>query len=255
MDTIVPDVGNTPLGTPSPEGEAKTDPAAGTPDEPFFRTYKTKEDADKGFSELTAAKTRAEQKAAELEKQLQAARDEKLDNVASLAQQLAQQGQTSQVRQTEEELRALAEKYGMEPEALDYLGNTIVQSEDRLRSEYEKALAQKMEEQENRYKELLGNIEGLKLQTNPVYQQNKEQIDAFVHKFDVPVDKAIQIMQEIAVPTVSEPGSSFVGLTASNRATVDQTARLSKQDHELIRSMMPDVTDEELRGLEERMKA
>lgn len=219
----------------------------------FFGTFKTREEADKGFKEVQAAKTRAEQEASELRKNHEKLRDEYLGQVTEiLRNQRNPQPREESILESEQKFRDLAGKIeeGGTEALLTHLGGLLSNLETKFKTEvgsHEQKLVQQIEALSNK----LGEIS---LETNPVYQTQRELVDQYVEKYGLSREKALQIVAD-QNPVSIESGSRSMGnlSSSSQHNENDGPKPLTEDEIKQLRALGIVLTDAERARLEGRI--
>ncbi len=224
--------------------------AEGTQDPPdgqgsmFMLDFKDRDAAEHGFKELQAAKTRAEQRAAELEK----------DVLPRLAKAIeARQSPAMSDAEKKAEREALIERLreGGEEAVVDF---TMEVQRQAI------ALAQeKGSEELKSLKETLGSLknmlEDVSIRSDPRYQANKGIIDTLVEKHGLSREVAMKILDDVPKGLVIDPGSHAPSEISNSRVMGNPPKRMTEKEKDEIKSMIPNVTYEEIKNLESKLES
>lgn len=232
-----------PLGSEETQGSPAPDADKDKP-KPIFKNFLTADAAEKGWNEVQSAKTRAEQKAAELEK-----RAADLEQKLALASRLERlEGQNSSPRKTPEQIKAELKKRiadDGEDGVVDFMLDTIgAQQEEnaRLLKQFQDTVGAQLGETRK-------EVEKVTLFTNPVYQTHKAKIDKLVQQHGFSYVQAVQFVsdpdlfpQSNMPPAASPTSASSSGGRARGMDTGRKQVTLDE-----ISTLVSDLTPEEMK--------
>jgi len=213
-------------------------------DAPYLKTpastYKTQEDALKGFTALESelrkraqSEAEAKKRADELERQL------KLTNVVDrLAQQVNGNGKAEESEEARQaRLQALIDEIDASP------GKKTVelwqQLTNELGGEY-KGVRADVDEAKKVLAELKAYAETIGLRTDTVYQQNAETIDAIASEYQLPRQKAIDLFKKLR-PEAATPEREWIPGTTGGGRAVQATPKVTAEDREYWRGVLTEM--------------
>jgi hypothetical protein len=213
----------------------------------YVLNFRDREAAEKGFKELQAAKTRAEQKAAQLEKDQK--QDEINQKLVTLNEKLVRQVEKGDISEAELEtqLKAKAEALGVDPDLLNYMGNVMTDHERRLLER----VAQRESELLKKFEQMEGELKRQSINSDTFYQTNRSMVDGLAEKTGKSVEDVIAILRAIP-PTATGDGNSpppgIAGGAGVVRAGETRRTGMSAEEEALYRRKHPDATPEELKA-------
>lgn len=217
----------------------------------YLLDFLNREEAEKGFKAMQAGRTRAEQKAAELARELENERKEKLlaQTLNNLAKErAAESGKSvaSERKKVEEEINSMIQSENP-ASALTHMGDiwlSQVRGEMRGETETVKSELERVKAELNELKEA----------TDPFNQQNKERIDQLAEETGLTKQQASKVLRTIAAQqvTIDPPrvssGANGAGAGAAASAKDKQKTRaLTAEEREFMRRTMPDLDAEKMR--------
>jgi hypothetical protein len=181
----------------------------------FLLTFKTKEEAEKGFKHFQAEATKAQQRAAELEKQseqyrLQAEVARQLNEEAKSRAQDSGESVASERAKLEEDYARML--IGDNPgKAFTDMGERYLSVAQRRIEALEKKMMAELEKHR-------GSIAEVRVTQSDTYKQNKQAIDELAESFGVPTSKAVEVFESMAKKMSFVPiGAPPPGGTATSR--------------------------------------
>ncbi|MCP4638843.1 MAG: hypothetical protein GY851_00345 [bacterium] len=195
-----------PAGSQTDEGVgegAATEPDGAKPDEtPFLKTatstYKSPEDAVKGFDESQKALSRVQQEKHDLKQQLEQAQS--LASIAkTIEKQTAPQGESADDR--EARIAKITQEVADDPGRAVAL---ILEQDQVQQAEVRKLREELVESNKKRDEAYDLKIGELAVNQNPVYQKHREQVEEAQTKYGVDRDTAIKIVAD-NTPDIDQP--------------------------------------------------
>jgi len=236
------------------KGELGRENESGDPDanqgQFYLHTFRDRNAAEKGYSELQARATRAEQENQELKKQSESTQSQLLQKLVDL--QTSQQEQSNAPDVDESRLRQLAEEAGVDEKVLLHIGSLVNDSTERLREELKAETSKESQSVE----ELRNELNSLRIETDPDYQRNKARVDEVAEKFGISKAKAKDIVAELVpadelqVPSGMPPIGG--GPSGARRVSDDKPKGLSDAEKKSLRNM--GASDEEISQLDAAYK-
>jgi hypothetical protein len=213
-------------------------------DAPYLKTpastYKTQEDALKGFTALESelrkraqSEAEAKKRADELERQL--GQQKVLEQLVSKVNGNSKAEESEESRQAR--LQALIEEIDASP------GKKTVelfqQLTNELGGEY-KGVRADVDEAKKVLAELKAYAETIGLRTDTVYQQNAETIDAIASEYQLPRQKAIDLFKKLR-PEAAAPEREWIPGTTGGGRTVAATPKVTAEDREYWRGILTEM--------------
>ena len=248
MDSLgLPAEGDNQLA-PNAEGEAVAVPEdQDKSQDSFMLSFADKDSAEKGYKEVQAAKTRAEQRAAELESEMQKLRDQRVDDIGKAVQQLAQ-GQSQPQVDPNVRVKELADRFGVDEQLLDYVGSFTLDQADQVRNE----VAEQMKELKSLIQQTQGSVGNLQVEMNPTFQSHREKVLEVAKEFDMDLATATKLVGKLAPKVESESGSTPIGgmssSAVSNRSATSR--QVSPQEIAMMKKL--GCSDEDIAGYNQR---
>lgn len=212
---------------------------------PIFKNFLTAEEADKGWNEVHAAKTRAEQKAAELEKR--AADLEKQLSLAARVEKL--EGQNAAPRKTPEQIKAELKKRiadDGEDGVVDFMLDTVTAQQEesaRLLKEFRDTVGAQLSDTRK-------ELEKVTLFTNPAFQANKAKIDKLVQQHGFTYQQAVSfvtdpdLFPQETMPAAASPTSASQAGGRTRGMATDGAKQITVSE---LSTLVPDLTDDEIK--------
>ena len=233
------------------DGQPPASADKGGEDKFFWRTFRTPEDADKGWREVQGAKTKAEQEAAVLRAKMEV---------------LEEQRQSQSGAKDDATRRAEAER--MRKEWLEQFteadeserARLVLESIDQAHDDARQLTEREFEAKLKKYEDRIAQLEQQTVENSPEFQEVRDRVKELQAD---PEFKGFQRKQLVAIAKRENklraemaPRSEVPGTTASKATPSDGDGpkRLSDQEKAAIRSLIPDASDEELKAIEKKGK-
>lgn len=194
--------------------------------EAYLLSFRDKAEAEKGYKEVQAAKTRAEQRAAELEKRVLEA-----ENKAEISRQineLAKAASEKSGRSVADERARLKEKYSEMMAGTD-AADAILDMGERVASAMDQSTKELKDQLEKRTAELERQLSDLRLQNDPFYQQNRDLIESLVEETGSR-SAALKVVKKMAISSSATQsvvsGAPAPGSTAQSRPAPVQARKM-----------------------------
>jgi len=224
-------------------------PGAGEPDKaasPYLLTFKDRDAAEHGYKEVQARATRAEQRAAELERELS-----RTAALEKLIEQNASRGQAEGRSQAEidAEEAKLIERFESEQGSREIL-NTIRKSYHLLdQDKVGRAEAQTLTD---KIAKLEAQLADMSVTSQPDYQTHREAIETLMRDDGLTRAQAMKVHMRYVKP--SGAASPAPGAIGGSRATDTGGAAVDiDREMEQLRQMVGDMTPEEVKAMRQKM--
>jgi len=218
--------------------------------------YKTPEELVTGYRNSEAAKTKAEQEAAELRRELELAKMQK-----TLSESIREgfsgiqsnDNSAERLRKEREELVADLRQRGEEG-VVDFTANFVRTSHEKNKAD----LLAELKKRDVQLAELKAGLTEIKETSDSVYQANRDEIDRMVKEDGLTRGQAIKVYRKLK-PQVA-PALDSGGGMATRRAAASESARPVKSDAEIeaevieLRRVVPSLTNEEADAMRARLK-
>lgn len=226
--------------------KAVTPPADDAPagaDKAYALDFKTREETERGFKEVQAAKTRAEQRAAELEKKLR--ESEVQAEVSRQLQDEAKRNAAANGTSVEEEVDKLSKEWSTMTNEWADPAKALLDLGHRVGGEARKTIDAKTSELQKKIEALESQLTEVQVTQSPLYQQNRKYIDSLVTTLGCSRKMAIEAFEKLAedgVATIqaAPPPGDTVGSrpTGTNgqklrKLTPEERAQLKRLDPNL----------------------
>ncbi len=198
LDTVLDDPAAGVQNGTGKAGDGGTD--EGQQHQPFLGTFKTKEDAEKGFTDLQQQLQRFQSEADKTKAENTRLQSEVLEK---LSQAVSQKQEGSTQDDIDAQLRAFAEEYDEKGDGqmlVDFVSGAMNATEERA---YKKAKGELGAELES-LKELVSGLSSKVLQNSPEFLEVKEQVDA-ISKIAPNVDRETAIKLAKVLKEASGP--------------------------------------------------
>jgi len=246
-DETITDLEDKPSEAPIVEGAAPSPADADKAGESYMLDFANREKAEAGFKEVQAAKTRAEQTAAELKATNEKLQQEVLMKMSEAI--TAKESPTQTTEQRESEIKAIAESLqdGSEEDIVKFVLDTqkaAIEMAGKQSQESSKSTLEAVEA-------LKASISELKITSSPSYQAQKDLIDNVVEQIGLTPEQAIALVDKgfvpkavANVPADPPPGSiGSDGRVGTNDVTVTQWTDAEKAGY---LQLVPDATPEDI---------
>lgn len=220
--------------TRPPEGEEKGAPAGADKAKPFLLDFKDADAATKGFKELQGAKTRAEQRAKELEEKLKLSQ-----TLDSLNSKLDTIGKPKVDR--EQQLKELAEK--LEEEGTPGLVRFVLENTGALENDISASFKEQLKAKDEAINALAKKLEDFGISVDPKYQSYKPMVDKLVSERGMSRTEALSVIEALGIEP-SQPDPVPAGTGSARRADTERGAGLTDEDIKQMKKL--GLTDAEI---------
>ncbi len=214
-DTTIPDVADK-LNAPPAEGTDKVVPE-GSDKQPdtFMLDFSDKEKAEEGFKNLQAKMTEATQSNAELRRDNERMQAEVLGKMTEVLTRKPAEPQSTP-EENEARWEAQAEEFGVDKKLLKHLDIVAIAAA----SQETRGLKEQLQVEKDAREELARNLTEYGVNSDPLYQSRKDDVDMIVEKTGVTKQQALAIVELMPTKPTAEDGDGPPGVTGGNQTIV-----------------------------------